>query len=100
MLNDIQASGNTFDDWQKAVYNHERFASPEIPTYEGGLSKEIVFNEIVSTAQTTNGNQTQPLGTLASRGMLNHKIAIENRININIAFSISKIFIIYWLLQH
>ena len=32
-----------------------------------------MFNEIVSTAQTSNGNQTQPLGTLASRGMLNNK---------------------------
>lgn len=73
MLNDIQASGNTFDDWQKAVYNHERFASPEIPTYEGGLSKEIVFNELVSTAETAQAGTTKPLGTLASRGMLNNK---------------------------
>ena len=73
MLNDIQVTGNSYDDWQQAVYNHERFASPEIPIYEGGLSKEIIFNEIISTAQTNNGTVNQPLGTMASRGMLNSK---------------------------
>ena len=73
MLNDIQVTGNSYDDWQQAVYNHERFASPEIPIYEGGLSKEIIFNEIISTAQTNNGTVNQPLGTMASRGVLSNK---------------------------
>ena len=69
MLNDIAAAGGSFDDWQETVYNHERFKAPEIPIYEGGLSKELVFDEVWSNAQTGN----QPLGTLAGRGVMSAK---------------------------
>ncbi|AXH78045.1 MAG: major capsid protein [Microviridae sp.] len=69
MLNQITVSGGSYDDWQSAVYDHERFAAPEIPMYEGGLSKELVFQEIYSNSTTT----SQPLGTLAGKGVMSKK---------------------------
>jgi hypothetical protein len=77
MLNQIAVSGGSYDDWQIAVYNHERFASPEIPMYMGGLSKELVFDELWSTAGVSSAGNTgqliQPLGTLAGKGKMGHK---------------------------
>ncbi|AXH74753.1 MAG: hypothetical protein [Microviridae sp.] len=77
MLNQIAVSGGTYNDWQMAVYNHERFAAPEIPIYLGGLSKELTFGEIWSTAATasawTSENAQQPLGTLSGRGVMTDK---------------------------
>jgi len=69
MLNQITVSGGSYDDWQNAVYDHERFAAPEIPMYEGGLSKELVFQEIYSS----NTQEGQPLGTLAGKGRMSGK---------------------------
>lgn len=66
MLNRIAVSGGTYDDWLDAVYTHERNRSVESPMYMGGLIKNIVFQEVVGTAETEN----QPLGTLAGRGKL------------------------------
>lgn len=63
-LNRVAAAGNTYNDWMLATYGIEgRFAS-EIPEYCGGMSAEIVFNEVVSTAAT----ESEPLGSLAGRG--------------------------------
>ena len=74
MLNQIQVTGGSFDDWQRAVYDHERFASPEIPIYEGGLSKELVFDELFSNANsTTPAGSNQPLGTLAGKATMSSK---------------------------
>ncbi|AXH74116.1 MAG: major capsid protein [Microviridae sp.] len=69
MLNRIAISGGSYDDWLDAVYTHERTRGIENPLYLGGLIKEIVFQEVVSQAQTAE----QPLGTLAGRGKLGHK---------------------------
>nr|WAE43671.1 MAG: major capsid protein [Microviridae sp.] len=76
MLNQIAVSGGSYDDWQIAVWNHERFHNPNIPMYCGGLSKELIFNEIWSAAavQNVGVNQvTQPLGTLAGKGSMGIK---------------------------
>lgn len=75
MLNRIAVSGGSYTDWQEAVYGTKSMKLAEVPIYMGGLSSEIVFNEIVSTAdsKTTSGDE-QPLGTLAGRGAnTNHK---------------------------
>ena len=72
MLNRIAVSGGTYDDWLNAVYTHERTRSIENPVYVGGLSKELAFQEVVSTAASSAEN-TQPLGTLAGRGVLTNK---------------------------
>jgi len=66
MLNRIAVSGGTYDDWLDAVYTHDRKKSVSSPMYMGGLIKNIVFQEIVSTA----GTDGEPLGTLAGRGKL------------------------------
>ena len=73
MLNQIAVGGGSYQDWQKAVYNHELFGAAQIPMYVGGLSKELVFSEIWSQAgvQSMGANQsTQPLGTLAGKGSM------------------------------
>jgi hypothetical protein len=69
MLNRIAISGGSYNDWLDAVYDHDRSRIPESPIYVGGLIKELVFQEVVSTA-ATNG---EVLGTLAGRGKMSGK---------------------------
>lgn len=69
MLNAIQTSGGTYDDWQEVVYDHKTWRSVENPIYLGGLSKELNFEEVISQSQTVD----QPLGTLAGRGRMGGK---------------------------
>lgn len=69
MLNRIAVSGGTYDDWLDATYTHERIKNVENPIYMGGLSKELVFQEVISNSATTE----EPLGTLAGRGRLSSK---------------------------
>jgi hypothetical protein len=69
MLNRIAVSGGSYDDWLDAVYTHERYTRCESPMYMGGLSKELVFQEVVSNSQATD----QPLGTLAGKGIMSGK---------------------------
>jgi len=75
MLNRIAVSGGTFDDWIDAVYTHDRYTKAESPMYMGGLIKEVVFQEVISNAeaQPAEGSGSQPLGTLAGRGVLAQK---------------------------
>jgi len=69
MLNKIAISGGTYYDWQEAVHDHEPFRQCSTPMYMGGLSKELVFQEVVSNAATVD----QPLGQLAGKGVLGSK---------------------------
>jgi len=69
MLNRVAVNGGTFEDWQEAVYSEEPLRRAETPIYQGGASAEIVFEEVVSTAETNNG-ESKPLGTLAGKGTL------------------------------
>ena len=72
MLNRIAVSGGSYDDWLDAVYDHDRIVRAESPIYHGGLSKELVFQEVVSnSAAITDG--AQPLGTLAGKGIMSSK---------------------------
>lgn len=72
MLNRIMVSGGTYNDWVESVYDHSPFTRAETPIYHGGLSKELVFQEVISnSASSTDVNQ--PLGTLAGRGVLSNK---------------------------
>ncbi len=73
MLNRIAVSGGTYDDWLNASYTHERTRGQENPAYVGGLIKELAFQEILSTAATTIDAETQPLGTLAGKGIMTGK---------------------------
>lgn len=64
MLNRIAVSGGSYYDWQEAVYGESARMQAETPMYVGGISDEIFFNEVVSTAET----EASPLGSLGGRG--------------------------------
>lgn len=70
MLNNVAVSGGTLGDWQMAVYDVERFGKSEIPVFIGGMSQELVFDEVISNNSTANEGNEKPLGTLAGRGKL------------------------------
>ena len=69
MLNRIAISGGSYDDWIDAVYAGEKLSLTESPIYHGGLSKELIFQEVISNSATAE----QPLGTLAGRGTMSSK---------------------------
>lgn len=73
MLNRIAVSGGSYNDWQDAVWSHNRHRQVENPMYMGGLSKELIFQEVVSNAASAAEGLGQPLGTLAGRGVLGKK---------------------------
>ena len=64
MLNRIAVSGGTYEDYIEAVYDTDALKRAETPIYIGGLSSEIVLEEIVSQSATNE----QPLGSLAGKG--------------------------------
>ena len=68
-LNRLAISGGTYDDWQAATYGEEVWGKSEKPIYCGGMSSEVVFDEVISTA-ATNTEEFQPLGTIGGRGTL------------------------------
>lgn len=67
LYNRIAISGGTYDDWQQAVYGDKVWGKAEKPIYCGGMSSEVVFEEVVSTA----ASGEDPLGSLGGRGKLN-----------------------------
>lgn len=69
LLNRINVSGGTYDDWLEVVYDHEAITRCESPIYHGGLIKELVFTELTSSVET----DSQPLGQLAGKGQLTSK---------------------------
>ena len=73
MLNRINMSGGSYNDWINAVYSHDTVKKTENPVYHGSLIKELAFEEVVSTAETETSNTDHALGTLAGRGRLTGK---------------------------
>jgi len=71
MLNRIAVSGGTYDDWIDTVYSNGKSRAITTPMYMGGLSKELVFQEVIATTATTDG--AQPLGQLGGRGVMSSK---------------------------
>lgn len=69
MLMNIAVGDGTINDWQEANWGITRKTGVTNPMYMGGLSSEMVFDEVVSNAQSGD----QPLGTLAGRGNLTGK---------------------------
>lgn len=64
MMNRIAVSDGSYQAWQEVIYDEKALRIAESPMYVGGMSSEIVFDEIVSNSAT----EDQPLGTLAGRG--------------------------------
>lgn len=73
MLNRIAISGGSYDDYLEATYDHAQYRRATSPIYMGGLSKELVFQEVVSNAAATEVTTEQPLGTLAGKGVMSKK---------------------------
>lgn len=67
--NRVAVSGGTYQDWLEAVYGEKTSGAAEMPVYRGGMSSEIVFDEVVSSSDATTAQGfDQPLGTLGGRG--------------------------------
>jgi hypothetical protein len=73
MLNRVAVSGGSYEDWLSATYAHEPRRRAESPIYLGGLSKEVVFQEVISQSNVEYDDRNNPLGSLAGRGVLNSK---------------------------
>lgn len=70
--NRIEMAGGTYEDWKEAVYGIKQDHMSEMPMFIGGYSAEIVFDEVVSSSETTNKDGSiNPLGTMGGRGTLN-----------------------------
>lgn len=65
----IGVTDGTLDEWREMTYAQTNKSKSLKPVYEGGLSKEIVFDMVVSTASTDD----DPLGSIASRGQFGSK---------------------------
>lgn len=67
-MNRNAISGNTYQDWEEATTGTDIQRFCESPIFMGGMSFDVVFDEIVSTAAASVDGQQQPLGTLGGRG--------------------------------
>lgn len=68
LLNRILVSGGTYYDWQEATYGEGVARMCEIPMYIGGMSTEIMFEEVVANSAATAEGQYQALGSLGGKG--------------------------------
>ena len=50
MLNRVAVSDGSYNAWVEVMYDHRPFVLAETPMYHGGLSKELVFQEVISNA--------------------------------------------------
>lgn len=67
-LNRVAASGGTTQDWQEATWGVDAQHFAESPIFMGGMSGDIIFDEVVSTAAA----EGEALGTLAGRGNIDN----------------------------
>lgn len=68
MLNRVALSGGTYEDWQEAVYTQEAVRKAETPIYEGGMSAEIMFEEVIANSASETDGDFQALGSLGGKG--------------------------------
>lgn len=67
-LNRVGVSGGTYEDWQEATYGEGVLRKAETPMYCGGMSAEVMFEEVVSSSETNVNADFQPLGSLGGKG--------------------------------
>lgn len=73
MLNRIALSDGSYKSWIETVYDTDFYMQCTSPMYVGGLSKELIFQKIISNSASNAGGTEQPLGTYASIGGLSSK---------------------------
>lgn len=66
MFNAIQTNGADYVGYIDANFDHELYMGIYSPVFCGGITKELTFQQILSTAEAGG----QPLGTLGGRGVL------------------------------
>lgn len=69
LLNRIIVGGGTYYDWQEATYGEGVARMCEIPMYIGGMSTEIMFEEVVNNSASSADGKYQALGSLGGKGM-------------------------------
>lgn len=67
-LNRVLVSGGTYYDWQEATYGEGVARMCEIPMYIGGMSTEIMFEEVIANNESDIAGRYQALGALAGKG--------------------------------
>ena len=67
-LNRVLVGGGTYYDWQEATYGEGIARMCEIPMYIGGMSTEIMFEEVVANNESKIEDKYQALGSLAGKG--------------------------------
>lgn len=65
----IGITDGTLDEWRELTYGQKTKSKSKKPVFNGSLTKEIVFDQVVSTA----GTEQEPLGSIASRGQFGSK---------------------------
>lgn len=75
LLNRVNVSDGSYKSWIETVFTAGGYWRAETPMYEGGLSKEVVFDEVISNSEANGESDPlrQPLGTLAGRGVMGSK---------------------------
>ena len=73
MLNRVAVSGGSYQDWIHAVYTTKMMQQAESPVYHGGLSKELLFQEVISMASSQSSTGQQYLGQQGGKGMMHTK---------------------------
>lgn len=73
LLNRIIVGGGTYYDWQEATYGEGVARMCEIPMYIGGMSTEIMFEEVVNNSASEADGRYQALGSLGGKGINTRK---------------------------
>lgn len=68
LLNRVLVSGGTYQDWQEARWGEGATRMAESPIFIGGMSAEVMFEEVISNSETLIEGDKQPLGSLGGKG--------------------------------
>lgn len=68
IYNRIATGGGTYEDWQEACYGEGAVRKAETPMYIGGMAAEVMFEEVISSAETNINGDRQALGSLGGKG--------------------------------
>lgn len=73
MLNRVAINDGTYHGYQEALWGESSWKNVESAIYCGGMSTEIVFDEVINSSASEVGGEEQPLGTLGGRGRAMNK---------------------------
>lgn len=80
MLNRVAISGGTYEDYQDVVWEEVKHRQIESPIFLGGMSQEIMFDEVIQTAPA----EGKTLGTLGGRGRLVNQSRKGGKIHVKV----------------